>query len=77
MQTENIATCNSATWNGALHKKSTTEKSATWRDYYTKKCYLEMVQYEKSGTWKERNVKKVQYEKIWIDTVKYGKSAQE
>ena len=29
------------------------EKSTAWKDYYTKKCNMEMVQYEK-----------VQYEKI-------------
>ena len=59
MQNENIATCKSATGNRAIHKKSATrKKSATWKDYYTKKCNKEMMQYEKSVTWKVCNMKK-------------------
>ena len=61
MQNENITTCKSATWNRAIYKKNatqkkvqhgktTTQKSATWKNYYTKKCNMEMVQYEKSAT---------------------------
>ena len=50
--------------------------------------YLKRVQHEdtvqhekittqKSTTYNWCNMKKVQHEKIWISTVKYGKSAQE
>ena len=39
------------------------EQSVTRKDYYTKKCNKEMVQFEKSETRKECNIKKVQYEK--------------
>ena len=28
------------------------KKNVTWKDYYTKKCNMEMVQYEKNAKWK-------------------------
>ena len=77
IQNENIATCKSATWNSAIHKKIstrkkvqhekiTTQKSATW-----KWCSMEKVQQEKSKKGTKCNMKKK------IATVKYKKSAQE
>ena len=48
---ENIVTCKSETWNSTMHKKGcNTKKDATWKDYYTKKCIMEIVQYEKVAT---------------------------
>ena len=68
MSNENIATCRGATRNSAVHKKSATQKNATWKDYYTKSatwkwCNMKKVQHEKSATWKKCNTKKVQHEK--------------
>ena len=64
IQNENIATCKSATWNSAIHKKIstrkkvqhekiTTQKSATW-----KWCSMEKVQQEKSKKGTKCNMKK-------------------
>ena len=51
-----LHTCKSATWNSTIHKKEcNTKKSATWKDYYTRKCNMEMVQYEETATWKNIN----------------------
>ena len=41
MQNENIATCQSATWNSAIHKES-----ATW-----KKVQHETINTQKNATW--------------------------
>ena len=58
MQNENIETSKSPTWNIAIHKKSAARK-----DCYTKRCNMEMVQYEKSWTCKKCNIKKCNMEK--------------
>ena len=63
MKIENIATCKSAIWNSAMHKKIVTRKKiqhetcAIWR-----KCNMEKVQRlntatKKSATWKECKMK--------------------
>ena len=71
MQNENTATCKRATWNRAIHKKSTTRE----------KMQHEKITTQKSATWKWCSMKKKQHEKstIWKNINwkhKYGKSAQ-
>ena len=41
-----------------IKKECNRKKSVAWKDYYTKKCNMEMVQYDKSENWKEFNMKK-------------------
>ena len=64
MQIENIATCKMKyEIEQYLKRVQHEKKSATWKDYYIKKCNMEMVQHkkvqhEKSATWKKCNLKK-------------------
>ena len=58
MLTGNTEKYKSPTWNIAIHKKSAARK-----DCYTKRCNMEMVQYEKSATCKECSIKKCNMEK--------------
>ena len=58
MQNEKIATCKSATWNSAIHKKSATRKKCKMKRLLHRK-----VKHGNGAVWKKCKMNRVQHEK--------------